>query len=173
MRLTHGAAMLAILALSACGAERDISMRDLRSFTGGPDEFMVLPAKPLQEPGNFSELPAPTPGGANLTDVNPKGDAVAALGGKASALNPTQGVPAGDGALVQYASRNGVQPDIRETLSKEDTDFRRRASRFTKIRIVRVDRYNEAYKREQLKPHQTLEAWRRAGAQTPSAPPIQ
>lgn len=167
-----GAAMLAILGLSACGADRDISMRDLRSFTGGPDEFMVLPAKPLSEPASYAELPAPTPGGKNLTDVNPKGDAVVALGGKASALEPGAGVPASDGALVQYASRNGVQPGIRETLAKEDEDFRRRASRFTKIRIVRVDRYNDAYKREQLKTYPTLEAWRRAGVQTPSAPPL-
>ena len=163
--------LLSLLALAACGKDRDITLKDIRTFSGGPDEFLVLPSKPLEQPKNFVELPAPTPGGTNLTDVNPRGDAVAALGGRASALEPN-GVSSADAALVKYASRNGVPADIRTTLASEDEDFRRAKSRFTKIRLVRVDRYNEAYRRQALSPYSELERWRNAGLPTPSAPPF-
>jgi hypothetical protein len=60
---------------------------------------------------------------------------------------------------------------VRTTLASEDTDFRRKQSRFTRIRLVRVDRYNEAYRGQSLKPYDELSRWRRAGAPTPAAPP--
>lgn len=163
--------VVGVMALGGCaGGERNIALKDLRSFTGGPDEFLVLPSKPLEEPRNFTELPPPTPGGTNLTDQNPQGDAVAALGGQPDRLADT-GVAAQDAALVNAASRNGVTANVRTTLASEDTEFRRKQSRFTRIRLVRVDRYNEAYRRESLKPYDELSRWRRAGAPTPSAPP--
>ena len=58
-----GIAVLAALALSVCDA-RDPHIYTLRSDSGGPDEFAILPNKPLQQPEDFSALPAPTPGGA-------------------------------------------------------------------------------------------------------------
>ena len=171
MWMPRSVILVAVLAVSACsGEDRDIKLRSFQSLAAGPDEFTVLPGKPLQAPENFSALPAPTPGGKNLTDQNPKGDAVAALGGRASALEAT-GVASRDAALVNHASRNGVPSNIRETLAEEDYAFRKRKSRFTKLRIVKTDRYVEAYKRQTLDGRATASRWRRAGARTPTSPP--
>jgi len=170
-RMLRATMLIGVLALSACGGyERDISLRSFRSNSGGPDEFNVIPGKALVAPDNFSNLPAPTPGGGNLTDQNPNADAVVALGGRASALELT-GVPASDGAIVRHASRYGVPADIRASLAAEDEDFRRRKSRFTKIRIARVDRYNQVYKRQSLDPYREIRRFRRMGVRTPTSPP--
>lgn len=167
MRMSRAVFLVAILGLSACGDGR---LRDLRSFTGGPDEFSVLPGKELQQPKDYRTLPAPTPGGSNITDQNPRGDAVAALGGRASSLVPS-GVPASEGALVSYVSRNGVAPAIRSELATEDEKFRKHQSRFTKIRLTKIDRYNQAYRKQRLDAYKEAARWRAAGANVPSAPP--
>lgn len=168
MRMSRAVVLVAILGLSACSG--DGRLRDLQSFTGGPDEFSVLPSKELQQPANYASLPTPTPGGSNITDPNPKGDAVAALGGRSAALVPT-GVPATEGALVSYVSRNGVNPAIRQELAAEDAKFRKGQARFTKIRITKVDRYNQAYRRQRLDAYKEAARWRAAGANVPTAPP--
>ncbi|MDQ2089514.1 DUF3035 domain-containing protein [Marimonas arenosa] len=173
MRKRIAILMMTAMGLSACaGYERDITLRDMRPATPGPDEFSILPGKPLQEPPSFTALPAPTPGAANLTDQNPMGDGVAALGGKPARLQDT-GVPRSDTALVAHASRNGVDPNVRAELAAADEDFRRRKSRFTRIRIVRQDLYNQVYKRETLNARREWNRYRRAGARTPTAPPPQ
>ena len=174
MRLPHGMILVAILALSACSRpDGDLNLRNLRAIGAGPDEFSVLPSKPLEMPVELASLPSPTPGGANLTDQNPLGDGVAALGGRPAALVP-QGVAANDAALVQHAARNGISSDIRMTLAAEDTAFQRQRSRFTKFRIFRdVDRYNEVYKSEMTDPYAELRRFRRLGVATPSAPPTE
>ncbi len=163
---------LMVLGISACsrGEERDITLRSFQSSTEGPDEFAILPSKPLQEPENYSELPAPTPGQANLTDPTPRADAVAALGGRPERLVPG-GVPASDGALVRHASRNGTDPNIRETLAAQDKEFRQKKSRFTKIRLFRTDRYSEVYERETLNPRRAWNRARQTGVRIPTAPP--
>lgn len=168
MRISRAVFLVAFVGLAACGG--DNRLRDLRSFTGGPDEFSVLPGKDLEQPKDYSALPTPTPGAANRTDQNPRGDAVAALGGKAASLVPT-GIPAAEGAVVNYASRNGVSPAIRQDLATEDEAFRKHQSRFTRIRITRVDRYNQAYKKQRLNAYAEAARWRAAGVNTPSAPP--
>ncbi|MDF1856675.1 DUF3035 domain-containing protein [Pseudooceanicola sp.] len=164
--------LLCLPALAACSGsdrERDISMRSFQNV-GGPEEFAILPSRPLEKPTSYASLPEPTPGGGNRADLTPKKDAVAALGGRASALDPS-GVPSSEGALVNYASRQGRDPAIRATLAKEDEDFRSRQSRFTKIRLFKVDRYYHAYRREILDPQTIANRYRRAGAPTPTAPP--
>lgn len=163
--------LMAALALSGCGGyERDITLRSFHNNSGGPNEFTILPSKNLTAPTDFSNLPAPTPGASNLTDQNPKADAIVALGGRASALVPS-GVSARDGAMVRHTSRYGVPGDIRASLAAEDEDFRRRRSRFTKIRIARVDRYNQTYKRQSLDAFAEIRRFRRLGVRTPTSPP--
>lgn len=147
----------------------NVGLRDLRSNSEGPDEFSILPVNTLQAPENFNDLPAPTPGGSNLVDRSAVAEATAALGGRVG--DPNAAIPAGEGALVQHASRLGVNPDIRSTLAQNDADFRRRKARFTQYRIVPVDRYNQAYRRQALDANEEQNRWRRAGARTPSAPP--
>ena len=166
-------ALMGAVALSGCGGyDRDITLRKIRNPDKGPDEFTIVPGKELQSPTNDTELPPPTPQGSNRTDINPKADAVAALGGRPSALE-NRGVGSGDGALVAAASRKGgVDPSIRVTLAEEDEDFRRRKSRWTRWRIFGSDEYYEAYKKQSIDPTKTQRRWRRAGAPTPSAPPV-
>ena len=147
-------------------------LRDLRAPGPGPDEFMILPVKPLTAPKDYAFLPAPTPGGANLTDPNPLAEAVAALGGRPAALDPA-GVPASDAALVTAASRHGVAADTRASLAAEDAKFRKRQGRMTRVRLFPVDRYSQAYRKQALDPFEQTDRFRSGNAGTPTSPPQQ
>ncbi|MEQ6249810.1 DUF3035 domain-containing protein [Sulfitobacter sp. HNIBRBA3233] len=162
-------ALLIVLPVLVAGCA-NVGLRDLRSNSKGPDEFGIQPVAPLEEPESFSALPAPTPQGTNRADRSALAEGAQAFGGTLDSANAP--VPASDGALVQHASRLGVAPDIRQRLAETDAEFRRRKARFTQYRIVPVDRYNQAYKREALDAEAELNRWRRAGARTPSAPPL-
>ncbi|MFZ7092140.1 DUF3035 domain-containing protein [Primorskyibacter sp. 2E233] len=171
MRAAHLVGLLALIGLSACGlGNRDITLHNLKTNSGKPEEFAIVPNKPLSEPESYSALPAPTPGGANRTDQTPLKDAVAALGGRPERLDVGTGVPAADTAIISRASRFGRDGTIRQQLASEDLDFRKRRSLFT-WSIVPTDEYYRAYRRQALDPYAWLERFRRAGAQTPAAPP--
>lgn len=165
------AGVVAVVAgLSAC-SDRDITLHELRLNDDGPEEFSIVPAKPLETPENTTELPIPTPGGKNRTDLTPEADAVAALGGDSTRVEPRSGgVSRGDGALVNHASRYGRQGDIRQTLADEDLEFRKRQSLFT-WSIQRKDEYYDAYRRMAIDPYYILRLFRKAGVRTPSASP--
>lgn len=93
------------------------------------------------------------------------------MGGSPAALIPN-GVPASDGALVTAASRNGVDPAIRQTLAAEDATFRNRRSRFRLFGLFGGrDRYFRAYARQALDAYAELARFRAAGVATPTAPP--
>ncbi len=145
-------------------------LHDIRSNSEGPDEFMVVPVKPLTAPRDYDVLPAPTPGGGNLVDQNPRADAVEALGGRPSALDPTGGIPASDGALVASASRYGVPPNTRQELAEQDAEFRKRQARWSGFKLFPVDRYSQAYRRQSIDPYPINETFRRSGRETPTAP---
>ncbi len=154
--------------LSACGSGKEPNLMNLRSDTKGPDEFGVLPTKPLELPKDLAVLPEPTPGGANLVDPNPMGDAIAALGGKA----PRADAPSrGDGGIITYASRNGVTADIRTVLADEDLDYRKRNNGRLLERLFKVTVYFKAYRKQSLDQDAELARWRAKGLATPSAPP--
>ena len=171
MRASHLVAILALGALTACSfADRERTLHDLRTNSGEPEEFGILPNKPLEAPESYSQLPTPTPGGANRVDQTPKADAVAALGGNPARVNPGSGIGAGDQALVGRASRFGRDPAVRDQLATEDAAFRKRKSLFT-FSIVPTDEYYRAYKRQSLDPYLWLDRYRAAGARTPTAPP--
>ncbi|MBK0326214.1 DUF3035 domain-containing protein [Rhodobacteraceae bacterium F11138] len=168
MRIALGLMILgAGVMLAGCGNK---PLHDLRTNSQGPDEFMVLPVKPLTAPQDYDVLPAPTPGGKNLVDQNPKADAIAALGGKPSALEST-GVPSSDGALVASAGRYGVPANTRAALAQSDADFRKRQGRMSGFKLFPVDRYSQIYKRESIEPFYINERFRRSGFGTPTAPP--
>lgn len=168
MRPASSLILILALSLAACGSNK--GLRDLNDPSAGPEEFGIVPNKPLQTPDNYKALPAPTPGQANLVDATPKQDAIAALGGNPARLND-QGVPSSDGALIASASRYGVPANIRATTSAEDEAFRKRRGRFTNIRLFRTDRYAQVYQRQILDSQKALDASRRAGKKTPTAPP--
>ncbi len=165
------ALLFLILPVFAAGCS-DIGLRHLEAPGQGPDEFSVLPVKPLTQPKDYAFLPAPTPGGGNLTDPNPKADAVVALGGSEAALNPNTAIPASDGALVTASSRYGVPANTRQVTAEEDAAYRKRKGRFTRLRLFKVDRYEQAYRRQALDANAQNQAARRQGLETPSAPPL-
>lgn len=108
-----GSAALCLLMLAAC--ERDApTLFNIRSADRTPDEFAILPTRPLQTPEDLAALPPPTPGGANRTDPQPEAQAIAALGGDVA-----RGAAA-DRGLVAAVSRYGVQGNIRGQLATED-----------------------------------------------------
>ena len=164
MVLAFGVAFL----LAAC-ADPLPELMHLRSATNGPDEFAILPPKPLELPADLAALPEPTPGGANRTDQDPMGDAILALGGSPSP--PDAASPAVDAALVAHAGRLGFAPDIRSLLAAEDLDYRRRNDGRLLERLFAVNVYFRAYARQALDQQAELERWRQAGVRTPSAPP--
>jgi hypothetical protein len=159
-------AIIAISMLSACSNQ---GLVQVGSNSRGPDEFLVEPRKELERPSDFNQLPPPTPGQGNRADIDPKADMIVALGGRPGNANAP--VPAADGALVTAASRYGVTPDIRQSLATEDAEFRRGKSRFTQFRLFPQNLYLDVYEEQALDPGDTAEAWRRAGARTPSYPP--
>lgn len=160
-----GLVIMAALMLSAC-ADRDPRLNTART-KNGPDEFAILPNKPLQAPTDFAALPAPTPGGSNLSDPTPKTDAIVALGGRASAANPG----GADGALIAHVARNGTDAGIREDLAEKDLRYRKSRDVFFLQRWFARDRYAKAYRRQALDPWAELKRLRAAGVKTPSAPP--
>ncbi len=167
MRISIGVMGVAlVLAVSACSKS---GLRDLRPIGTGPDEFLVMPVKPLESPASFSELPQPTPGAGNVADQNPKAELIATLGGNPAAT----GVPASDNALLAATGRFGVDQEIRQELAEKDAKFRRREQRTARIKLFPVDRYEDAYRRQALDPFQVNQAYRDVQIGTPTAPPAE
>lgn len=165
------AMLILAMALSACGGrDKDIRLSRIKNTGNGPEEFNIVPGKPLQAPENYTSLPAPTPGGSNITDATPLGDGVAALGGNPAAL-ANSGIGRADGGLVNYANRFGVTPGIRQTLAREDVEVRRKRGRVNILNIGRNDDYNLAYRRQWLDAQAESQRLRRLGVPTPAAPP--
>ena len=164
-------AIVAMLGLAACsGRDKAPELMNIRA-TEGPDEFGILPPKPLELPESLSDLPEPTPGGANRTDPQPEADAIVALGGRPQAQGG--GIPGADGALYAHASRFGVQSGIRSQLAAEDLEWRRDNNGRILERLFNVNVYFKAYERFWLDQQAELAKWRARGARTPSAPPAQ
>lgn len=160
-----------VLGLGACGQGNNGRLHDFRTNVGGPEEFAVLPSKPLETPPDYAALPEPTPGAGNITDQNPKADAIAALGGNPARLQATGAIPAADGALVSRAARYGVPANTRAVLAEEDQRYRARRGRLVNFKIVATDRYNDVYRPYWLDARSTLLAYRNAGVRTPTVPP--
>ncbi len=171
MRIRAGIiAAVALATLGACAPRGEPILMHAAQAHRGPDEFAILPTRPLQPPPDYNSLPQPTPGGRNLVDPDPRSDAYAALGGRAQ--SPGAGVPAADGALLAHAGRHGVEPGIREQLAAEDLNFRQRNRGRVLERLFGVNAYHRTYARAQGLNQQTeLERWREGGRRTPTAPP--
>lgn len=157
-------AFVVVATLSACDRNRDPQLLNVKANGDGPDEFAILPNKPLTQPESYNTLPEPTPGGANRADLTPLSDATFALGG-----NPAAGIR--DGGLVNHASRYGRDVAIREQLASEDLEFRRKNNGRLLERVFNVNVYYKAYRKQSLDQYSELERLRRLGIRTVSAPP--
>jgi len=159
--------LVATLGLSACSRDKLGTMMNLRS-EAGPDEFAILPTKPLEIPKDIAALPEPTPGGTNLTDPTPELDATAALGGKPK-LVTRKGIE--NTGIVAVAGRYGIAEDIRETLAEEDVEFRKENPGRLLERWFRVTTYFRSYEEQSLDSYAELRRLRRSGVRTPAVPP--
>ena len=147
-------AIALVLAVTACGR-------------GDPGLMNIRPSKPLELPADFAALPEPTPGGINRTDPTPEADVALALGGNPEVLTRRSG----DGALVAYATRFGVDPRIRGELATEDLEYRRNNRGRVLERLFQVNVYYNAYEPMELDQYRELERLRRAGIRTSAIPP--
>ena len=164
-------ALALVVGLGACGTSGDEpNLMNVAANNDRPDEFSIVPNKPLELPTDLAALPSPTPGGSNRVDQTPLEDAVAALGGN-PAVVARGGVPANDGAIVNHAGRFGTAPAIREQLAAEDLEYRRRNNGRVLERLFSVNVYHRAYEPMALDQYGELERWRRAGARNVGAPP--
>lgn len=167
-----GIALLACLVLTACSTSDEAPvLMNVRSTTTGPDEFAILPNRPLEMPQDLAALPAPTPGGANRTDPTPQEDAIAALGGRPDRAAPSGEVPSSDRGLLAYTTRYGRAADIRETLAAEDLAFRQTNNGRLLERWLSVNVYFDAYEPQSLDQNAELIRLRRGGVRNVSAPP--
>lgn len=163
--LAFTSVLIATALLGACSSGKTPNLMNLRSDSNGPDEFSILPVKPLEMPKDLAALPPPTPNGTNLVDPNPMGEAIAALGGRPPAVGTA------DGGIVNFATRNGVTQDIRTVLASEDLAYRQRNNGRLLERLFKVTTYFKAYRSQSLDQDAELARWRAQGAATPSAPP--
>ncbi len=127
---------VALMALAGC-SDKEPTLMNVRASGNGPDEFAILPPKPLQLPENLVELPQPTPGGFNRTDPTPNDDAIVAMGGKRAGRPWHRGAGsciAGTGPALWR--RCG----IRQVLAAEDLEYRRKNDGRLLERLVQRER---------------------------------
>lgn len=156
--------------VAGCGQrDGDVTLTRQTNLGSGPDEFSVLPGKPLSSPEDTTRLPEPAPGAPNRTDQDPLADGAAALGGTRTA--PGAAPAAGNAALVNHANRFGGTGAIRQTLAQEDREIRRDKGRAPLLRILPGDDYVRAYREQWLDPHDETRRLRNRGVMTPASPP--
>lgn len=164
--------LMAFVIVAGCGGgrDRDVTLSKIRHKGNGPDEFSIIPGKPLEMPTDVATLPTPVPGGGNRTDQDPLADGIAALGGNTSAQR-TETPSAAHAGLVNQTGRFGRDPGIRQTLATEDLERRREYGNVNILRILPGDDYTQAYKDDWLDAHAEERRLRRRGVRTPAAPP--
>lgn len=158
------------LTLGACSKPENPILMHAAGQQVGPDEFSIVPTRPLEMPNTFASLPPPNPGGTNRVDPQPRADVARALGGSPSVA---LGGGTADGGIVNHSSRFGRDSGIRSQLAAEDLVFRQDNPGRLLERIFSVNVYNKAYAFMSLDKYTELERWRRAGVRTPTAPPPQ
>ncbi len=161
-----GAAALFMAAglLAGCGGGGLAGALRSAGVGGAPDEFLVLPTKPLEIPENLAALPPPTPGAANRVDPRPEADAVAALTGRPAAAGSA---PAG--ALVAQAGP--IDPQIRSRLAAEDAVYRSENRGLLLERVANNNSDWTIYENMRLDAGAEFLRLRARGVRVPAAPP--
>ncbi|WP_233417141.1 DUF3035 domain-containing protein [Halovulum marinum] len=168
LRIILAAGAAAILA--GCGGGDSDERSAVERLTAGsriaPEEFAVLPQKPLQLPEDLTALPPPLPGTVSRTDLTPNADAVAALSG-----TPQRGaVVASDNALLAAAA-TGASANIRQVVAAEDLEYRRNNQPRLLYRLFGTATETSIYDGQALNPDLEQRRLRALGVQVPAAPP--
>lgn len=162
-----GAAALALAAglLAGCGGNGLAGGLRAAGVGDSPDEFLVLPTRPLEMPENLSALPPPAPGAPNRVDVRPEVEAVAALTGRPAAAGVADA-----GALTARAGPAAA--NIRATLAAEDALYRERNRGRPLDRLANRDTEARVYRDMRLDANAEFERLRALGLRVPAAPPL-
>jgi len=152
------------LLIGGCGDGGLVGSLRRAGISQTPDEFMVLPTRPLEIPSNLAALPPPTPGRPNRVDYQPRAEAVAGLTGRPGPVGTADG-----GALV--ARVGGADPQIRARLAVEDATYRAENRGLLLERWFSRDREALIYRDMQLGAPAEFEAMRARGVGVPAPPP--
>ena len=160
-----GAAAFLLAALALAGCQDGGLAGTLRSAGVGqsPDEFLVLPTRPLEMPPDFAALPPPTPGAVNRVDYRPRAEAIAGLTGQPATAT------ASGAALVARAGP--ADPSIRARLAVEDAEWRATHRGRLLERWFSRNREALAYREMRLDAAAEFERLRARGYRVPPAPP--
>jgi len=158
------------LGLSGCAQDGNNGrpLLNLRQSAIAPDEFLVVPQKPLETPSNLSSLPVPDPGAESRAAIDFERNLMRALGGRTSGAS---GIPASDVAIVNAArSSFGATDNIRALVRAEDQAFREarsgRIERLAKKRLAAT-----IYDPMLLDPKAELARLKALGVKTPAVLP--
>lgn len=165
-----GLALLGALVLAGCAETEGARSLTLVGRNDGPNEFSLVPARPLQQPQDLTVLPEPTPGGPNRADRAPQAEAIATLGGDQSVLAGP--IPAADRALLANATRFGVDENIRRDLARDDAEYLRQPRGILRRRGVSPEEYLDAYDFMALDQATMNHVSRRVGTRTPGVQPL-
>jgi len=158
-------ALVAAAPLAGCKGQNTLA-GGLRSagVGGSPDEFMVLPTRPLEMPASLAALPPPTPGAPNRVDYQPKAEAIAGLTGRSGGIATTNGA-------VLVARAGPRDPAIRSELAGEDVAWRQSHHGLLLPRLIAKDKDTVTYGPMLLDAPAEFERLRAQGVQVPAAPP--
>jgi hypothetical protein len=158
-----GSAALVVLALGGCGGGGVADRLRAAGIAQTPDEFLVLPTRPLEMPQDLAALPPPTPGAVNRVDYQPRPEAIAGLTGR-------PGIATANGAAL-VASAGPADPAIRPELAAEDAEWRATHRGLLLERWFSRDREQLIYRDMQLDAGAEFERMRAQGVRVPPAPP--
>jgi hypothetical protein len=161
---TAGMLLAAVLALAGCGDGGLAGGLRAAGIAGKPDEFMVLPTRPLEMPANLAALPPPTPGQPNRVDYQPIPEAIAGLSGRPGAPGNADGA-----ALVAAAGPR--DPSVRAELAVDDAEWRRTHRGRLLERLTARDREALVYRPMVLDAPGEFERMRASGVGVPAASP--
>ena len=156
---------LALMPLALAGCAEGGLAGGLRAAGVGqtPDEFMVLPTRPLEMPENLAALPPPTPGAPNRVDYRPHAEAVAGLTGRPQ--------PATTSGAALVAAAGPRDPNVRAELAVADVEWRRTHHGRLLERLFSRDRDALVYRPMVLNAPDAFERMRASGVEVPAAPP--
>ena len=161
---TAGVLLVVVLALGGCGDGGLAGGLRAAGIAGKPDEFMVLPTRPLEMPANLAALPPPTPGQPSRVDYQPIPEAIAGLSGRPGAPGNADGA-----ALVAAAGPR--DPSVRAELAVEDAEWRRTHHGRLFERLTARDKEALVYRPMVLDAPFEFERMRASGVGVPAASP--
>jgi hypothetical protein len=159
-----GALIAAALVLGGCAEGGVAGSLRAAGIAGTPDEFMVLPTRPLEMPANLAALPPPTPGAPNRVDYHPLAEAIAGLSGR-------PGVPGNADGTALVAAAGPRVPNVRAELAVEDAEWRRTHHGRLLDRLITRDRELVVYAPMVLDAPLEFERMRASGVAVPAATP--